>query len=207
MLTGLNKIRRQEGVALIAVMGIVLALSVLTIALAYRAGLFITETRGLYVKDQDLYSAETGMEEMRYYLWEQGCLPPNWICGSLNITDGYTSVQATVMNLFSKNLSFTAGGYKISYENNGSIKFMNATGSQTLDEYTFTIYAKRSNIPKSINILVSGERPGQQGTTTIESALIFSVPCQDDYKQFGQCSSKEGRTGESISSQQMRATF
>lgn len=208
MLLDLNKLRQENGVALIAVLGIVLALSVLTIALAYRAGLFIAESRGIYVKDQDLYSAETGLEEMRYYLWEQGCVPPNWVCGGLtSLSMEYTNVTNTVLGLFNQDLTFNAGVYRIAFKSNGSIVFQDASGSKDIDNYTYTIFARTTNIPKTLNILVSGERPGQQGTTTIESAFIFSVPCQDDYKQFGQCSSKEGRSGESLSSQQVRTAF
>jgi len=198
LLTGLNRLSGQKGVALIAALGIILALTVLTITLAYRAGLFITESRGLYVKNQDLYSAETGLEEARYYLWDKGCVPPNWQC--LTITDSYSDVSNAILGLFATKPNISAGGYKITFDNTGRIIFKTLSGSNEIeiDRYEYRIFAKTTNIPKTINILASGERPGQQGTTTVESSLIFSIPCHDDYKQFGQCSSKEGRSGESI---------
>jgi len=194
----------EKGIALIAVLQIALVLSLLAIALSYRAGLFITETKGLYIKNQDIYSSEVGLEEIRYYLWENNCVPPNWICSgfpTLNQND-YTEVTSPILtNLFNQTTQINTGTFRITYVNNDIIFEKNlGSAMMEVDRFRYQIFAKTTNIPRTLNVLSSSERVGQQTKTIIESALIFTVPCQDDYKQFGQCSSKEGLSGEVVSS-------
>jgi len=83
--------------------------------------------------------------------------------------------------------------------------------------YDYSIYAKQSNNPEILYTMVTAVKRPRAGfeasearyadRATIEAAIHFSIPCPDDYKQFGQCKSKEGQSRERGITGQIRTQF
>jgi hypothetical protein len=74
----LKRIHNERGVALIAALGISLILMVVAIAIAYNVGIFTRITSTVKKRDQTVFTADYGLESLRYYLWESWCPPPQW---------------------------------------------------------------------------------------------------------------------------------
>ncbi|RMG04224.1 MAG: hypothetical protein D6726_03875 [Nitrospirae bacterium] len=217
----LKRVNNQSGVALIAALSISLILMVVAIAISYNVGIFSRATTTVERKDQNLFSASYGMEDLRYYLWESWCPPPRW--GGVNgnfCSDGtgddndlsstaYSSVMSGILNK-----EYNSAHWNVVSPSStdffvklvGNIFFFRNSEYNAL--YSYDIYAKKSNNPEILYALVSSVKSSKAFTetsesefatrTTVEAAIHFSVPCPDDYKQFGQCKSKEGETDESV---------
>lgn len=202
-----NSWLNDKGIALIAALGITLMLTLLALALAYRSGLFVATSRGMLVKSQDLYATEIALNEMRHYLWENDCVPPYWLClgGVMNTNNTaspdynrYLDYSAAVRGLFSQHLKFTAGTVQITYGNTGDLVYETATSPAVeFDRYSHQVFAKATSVPKTINILSTSERPGQESRTIVEAALIFDDSSYG-YEQKNQSLSKGGFAGETI---------
>ncbi len=225
----LKKIHNERGVALIAALGISLILMVVAIAIAYNVGIFTRITSTVKKKDQTVFTADYGLESLRYYLWESWCPPPQWggldgsLCedgagGGNNIPfPAYADLTPAMMGKsyyqnMAKNIYFTSNeNLQFSFNQTppkGVIEMIKDGVAVPGYTYDFSVFAKQSNNPEILYTMVSAVKRPASGfeanenrytdRVTIEAALHFSVPCPDDYKQFGQCKSKEGRSDEEV---------
>lgn len=163
----------------------------------------------MLVKSQDLYTTEVGLNEMRHFLWENECVPPSWLClPNLSDTNNpahtqynrYIDYSPVVRALFNQQLQITDGLQKVTYTPNGDIVYETTTApSAEFDRYRYQVFAKATSVPKTIGILSTSERPGQQSRTIVEATLIF-----DDsgygYEQKSQSLSKGGKSAEVVES-------
>ncbi len=222
----LSRVKNDErGVALIASIGISLILMLVAFALAYRVGYFTKATYVSKKRDQAIYIADYGLESLRYYFWEQDCTPPDWCSANYRDTanpDAYVDFISLKENDTNNAVWFSsliAESTLTAKDKDGnviktvthSIDHTNETGLVTMvsgsrtETYNYQIYTKGSATPDIVYALISAEKAS--GTeqkesefverSSVEVAIFFSVPCED-YKQFGQCRSKEGasRTGQ-----------
>jgi len=97
--------------------------------------------------------------------------------------------------LFMKNGAYTEGG-------NYDYRVFAKKGPNPETLYVVSTAVKRK---KSSDIDLPVERFEKRGS--IEVALHFSLPCAEDYKQFGQCPGKTGETGERGIATQLRGSF
>jgi hypothetical protein len=154
-------------------------------------------TRDHVVKSQSLYTAEIGLNQARYFLMANDCLPPNF-----NACEGLKGITSTFTKISSSSISkvfntaipeFTIGGEKYTVDLTGG----NLTHG-TSDSYKFETYVKTTNIPKVINVMAVSSRTDTQTQTVIDAGLIYTKPIGSDYKQLGQGGSREGMAGESL---------
>lgn len=221
------KFRDEKGIALIAAIGISLMLMLVAIAVAYRVGLFTQRSAILEKKDQLTFTADYGLETLRYYLWNRDCPPPTW-CGAVSQENPNTyinfirqvqtdqSITQTLKfdGMFSSQTVTVTDGTKTILTITHSIDGNSFRGNIDFDwtdpdkqdlTYQYSIYTRQSSTPDILYTMVSatriqGTEAGQEQVlerTTVEAAFYFSIPCPEDYKQFGQCKGKEGSSAES----------
>jgi len=235
--------RSEKGVILVAAMGISLIMMVATMAIMLNSGFFI-ETSGVTREmDQMTFTADFGLENYRYYLWDAWCAPPTW-CRSLGpnnetqtiptdqyiaVTRNLTKYGAGQTNLFKQQDVTIDSNYTLLHQiltNNttnitkGHVQFIKG-GNQNSNygRYDYRIFAKRGPNPKILYTMSSATKRKQAGDidsiseeryekrTTIEAALHFSIPCVEDYKQFGQCKEKQGESAEGNITGTVRGVF
>jgi len=225
-----NCIKSDKGIALVAVLGISLILMGAAMALGLSAGFFGTTTKITREIDQMRFVADFGLENYRYYLWNQGCPPPGWCSAETDENgtkqeipqDRYASVM---WNLKNSNL-FPAQNFSIddhfSFQHHIAKNYISAYGAYIIKghvhfrkdgswvddrNYDYTVYAKRGPNPKILYVVSTSMKRRKIGDaslpverypkrSSVEVALHFSLPCPEEYKQFGQCPSKTGESGE-----------
>ncbi len=210
-------INSEKGVALVAALGISLILMFAIIAIAINAGFFSTTTKATRELDQLTFTSDYGIENYRYYLWNAGCAPPNW-CNALG--DQYRSVVETWGNLFNEQQIVINDTSALRHEippdsDSGQIIFLK-NGTPTEDgNYDYKVFAKTSPNPKILYVMSTAikrrsavlQEEEYTKRASIEVALHFSVPCAEDYKQFGQCPSKSGESKEAGIATTLRGVF
>lgn len=202
--------------AIITALLITLLLTLVVIGLAHRVGMFSVNTREHAVKSQNLYTAEIGLNESRYFLMSNGCLPPNFeACIPSLQTDAnkrqdfsdnkLVDITGDIGALFSTALpEFDVAGEKFKINFDGS--FSHNTGNN----FNFKTFVKQTNIPKVLNIVAVSSRAGNEiAKTVIDAGLIYTKPVGSDYKQMGQGGTREGISGESLgdAATNVRANF
>lgn len=180
-------IDNQQGIALVASLLLTLLLTLVVLGLAYRVQMFSVGARENVVKSQNLYTADIGLNQARYFMLDKGCVPPNWSCipslSDTTFTNMSTLLGTTFTGTRTPALTYTVGGQSFTYQPTGSIK--NAA------DYTYKVYAKKTAMPNVINILSVVERPGNPAQTVIDAGLIFVDP--DEYAQSGSGRSNSGQ--------------
>jgi len=204
-------------------------------ALGISAGFFGSTTKVTREVEQMRFVADLGLENYRYYLWNERCVPPDW-CGSE--TDGNGTLQdipedryASVMwNLKNSDL-FPNYPDSQSFSIDSHFSFRHHLATPTISEYggraivkghvhfikdgsyvpdrnyDYMVYAKKGPNPKILYVMSTSMKRRKVGDSrlpvekyrkrsSIEVALHFSLPCPEEYKQYGQCPSKEGVSGE-----------
>jgi len=222
--------RSDRGIALVAVLGISLIMMGAAMALGISAGFFGRTTRITREVDQMRFVADFGLENYRYYLWNEGCIPPGW-CGVE--TDEYGSEQeipddhyASVMWNIKNSRLFQSQSFAIddhlSFQHHIVKNYISDYGRYVvkghvhilkdgswLDDrnYDYMVYAKKGPNPKILYVMSTSMKRRKIGDAnlplerypkrgSIEVALHFSLPCPEQYKQYGQCPSKTGESGE-----------
>jgi hypothetical protein len=188
-------IKDNRGIALVAVMGLTLVIMVASMAMIYRLTNFTINVGTQNQKIQTHYTATSGVEEVRDFLWNSSCIPPLW-CGWLgmgldpsdpnypNISD-YSNITAAVTGQASP--SINGSSYNVYIRDNN-------------DDSDFT-----SDNDEVVLILASAS--GQNETrTTIESMIIYSGG-NDPYKQFAQNAKNAGSTLEGEVEMNLRQSF
>lgn len=191
----MTTLRNEKGIALITALMITLLLSLVIIALAYRVGLFSVGTREHVIKSQGIYTAEIGLNQARYFMMANDCLPPNWdsCIPGINSTT-FTNISSHLKTVFPSAMpEITVAGETFNLDLTGS---MTRNGNDT---YGYKVYVKQTNIPKVINIMAVSERPNDESArTVIDAGLIYTKPLGSDYKQLGQGGTREGLSGETL---------
>lgn len=170
-------------------------MTLVVVALSYRVGLFTMGTRDHVIKSQSLYTAELGLNQARYFMMANDCLPPNWnACIPGVNANTFTNISSSIKTVFPNAMpEFTVAGEKFNFNLNGSMTKGNN------DSYNYKLYVKETNIPKVVNVLAVSERPGnEQVKTVIDAGLIYVTPIGSGYKQAGQGGTREGISGESL---------
>lgn len=201
-----SPLNNEKGIALITALLITLLLTLVVIALSYRVGLFSVGTREYVVKSQNLYTAELGLNQARYFMMANDCLPPNWNACVPGINkNSFTNISSNIKSVFSTSMPEI---------NVGSEKFnINLTGSLshgTNDTSNYKVYVKETNIPKVVNVMAVADKPGNEMVkTVIDAGLIYTTPLGSGYKQAGQGGTREGLSGESLGADgsNIRANF
>lgn len=194
-----SPLSNEKGIALVSALLITLLLTLVVVALSYRVGLFTMGTRDQVIKSQNLYTAEVGLNQARYFLMAGDCIPPNFqSCSGLELINKNTfiNMSTAVKNVFTSTMpEFTVAGEKFKF---------NLSGNMThgiSDSYDYKIYIKETNTPKVVNVLAVSGKPGsEQVRTVIDAGLIYTAPIGSGYKQAGQGGTREGISGESLGS-------
>lgn len=185
----------EKGIALISALLITLLLTLVVVALSFRVGLFTMGTRDHVIKSQNLYTAELGLNQARYFMMASDCLPPNWDACIPGINKStFTNISSNMKTVFPSSMpEFTVAGEKFNFNLRGAM----AHGAD--DSYNYKVYVKETNIPKVINVIAVSERPGSEMVkTVIDAGLIYTTPLGSGYKQAGQGGTREGISGESL---------
>jgi len=202
-----QNMNNQQGIALVTALLMTLILTLVVIALAHRVGMFSVGSREFVVKSQNLYTAEIGLNESRYFLMANDCLPPNFeACIPSLQTDALKKqdfadkklieISGDVSAAFSTALpEFTVAGDKFNIGFNGTY------AHNTNDIYNFKTYVKQTNMPKVLNVVAVANRPGTElAKTVIDAGLIYTKPIGGGYKQQGGGETREGLSGETLGS-------
>jgi len=192
-----SPLANEKGIALVTALMITLLLTLVVIALSHRVGLFTMGTRDHVIKSQNLYTAEIGLNQARYFLMAGDCIPPNFSsCPGLESINKstFTNMSGAVKRVFTGAMpEFTVAGEKYNFNLTGNMT--HGTG----DSYDYKIYIKETNIPKVVNILAVSGQPGSELVkTVIDAGLIYTAPLGSGYKQAGQGGTREGISGESL---------
>lgn len=189
-----SPISNERGVALITALLITLLLTLVVVALSHRVGLFALGNRDHVIKSQNLYTAEIGLNQARYFMLANDCLPPNWSACMPGINKtSFKNLSSSIKSAFGTQMpAFTVAGETFNFNLSGGMTHGAA------DTYNYKVYAKETNIPKVINVMAVSERPGDQTQTVIDAGLIYTKPIGSDYKQLGQSGTREGLSGESL---------
>ncbi|MFQ5900422.1 MAG: hypothetical protein ACE5IH_02580 [Thermodesulfobacteriota bacterium] len=216
-------IKDERGIALVIAMIFSLVIFAAAITFTYRLSSFIRTTKASQVKSQSIYTTDTGVEMLRHYFWWRSCAPPNWCDGDNKLSNtvyvDFTSDVLSKVNtgILPNNQTVPplSVGYnyevEVEYTNSGNV---NITHKKTDDSkitttaYDYDIYLKRTpTIQNTIEVLASSEQSDQEAMANTSAAIIFTVPCSEDYKQFGQCVGKEGSSGEKVGTLALRGPF
>lgn len=194
-----SPVSNERGIALVTALLITLLLTLVVVALSHRVGLFALGTRDHVIKSQNLYTAEIGLNQARYFLLAKDCLPPNWDACIPRIHDNsvnknvFTNISAGMKTIFGTQMpAFTVAGETFNFNLNGSMTHGAA------DTYNYKVYAKETNTPKVLNVLTVAERPGDSTQTVIDAGVIYTTQRADCYKQLGGCGDREGLSAESL---------
>lgn len=189
-----NPVANERGVALITALLMTLILTLVVVSLAHRIGLFALGSREHVIKSQNLYTAEIGLNQARYFMLASDCLPPNWSAcmPGINKTT-FKNLSGSIRASFGTQMpAFTVAGETFNFN------LANGVTHGTTDTYNYKVYAKETNIPKVVNVMAVSERPGDSTQTVIDAGLIYTKPIGSDYKQLGQSGTREGLSGESL---------
>ena len=171
----------QGGIALISSLLFTLLMTLVVIALAYRVQLFSVGTRDNVVKSQNLYTADVGLNQARYFFLDKDCAMvtlDSWKCsnGGLTITDKYTEISRLFSGTFIGNQPFPISESRSVLLDSSTTSLTTTSG----DEYTYKVYAKASGIQDVISIVTVAERPGNPAKTVIDAAVKYNVKLGDD---------------------------
>jgi hypothetical protein len=232
-----NCIRSDRGIALVAAMGISLIVMAATIGIAINSGFFSRTTKTTEEVDQLRFVSDFGLENYRYYLWDQWCPPPTWCYSETDVNgttqeipqNQYVSVMWNLRNsnMFPEQEIPISNTYSIKhhiFKNDtlnivkGHMHFLKNGVYTDGGNYDYRVFAKKGPNPETLYVVSTAmkrrkvsdvslpvERFEKRGS--IEAALHFSLPCAEDYKQFGQCPSKTGETGEMGIDTTLRGSF
>lgn len=194
-----SPVSNDKGIVLVTALLLTLLITLVVVALSYRVGLFSMGTRDHVIKSQNLYTAEVGLNQARYFMMAGDCLPPNFSsCAGLEKINKstFTNISTAIKKVFPNAMpEFTVAGEKFNFNLNGSM----TSGSN--GTYNYKIYIKETNIPKVVNVMAVSERPGNEIVkTVIDAGLIYTKPLGSGYHQAGQGESREGISGESLGS-------
>ena len=204
-------LKDEKGIALVIAMGFSVLIFASALALTYRLSSFIRTTRSSQIKSQNLYTTDVGLEELRHYFWSNYCSPPDWCStglgfGTLN-QNTYTDITANLISsVLPNDQSVTLQGYTVQYTSGGQMNIMDGSNN-IIDSYTNNVYLKDTPLENTVEVLSSSEQTSNQSKANTAAAIIFAIPCSDDYKQFGQCVGKEGSSGEAVGDTTMRTVF
>ncbi len=218
-----NIYKDQKGIALIAAIGISLMLMLVAVAVAYRVGLFTERTSLFEKKDQLTFTADLGLEELRYYFWERGCVPPAW-CGIgnsgvnsyidfINYVQNNNNINQKFPNVFLQDNDTIGDNTTTVATVSHQIDSQNSVGRLTInwnilnnrtDQYEYSIYTKPGNTPDILYVMVASKKVQNAGTqeqqvverTTVEAALFYSG--EEEYAQEGQGKARTGTAEVSV---------
>lgn len=190
-----SPLSNEKGIALVTALLITLLMTLVVVALAYRVGLFTLGARDRVVKSQSLYTAEVGLNQARYFMMANDCLPPNWNACVPGINKNtFKNISSNLKMVFPNAMpEFTVAGEKFNFNLSGTMTH------GTNDTHNYKLYVKETNIPKVVNVMAVSDRPGnEQVKTVIDAGLIYTAPLGSGYKQAGQGGTREGISGESL---------
>ncbi len=204
-------LKDERGIALVIAMGFSILIFASALAFTYRLSSFVRTTRASDIKSQTLYTADAATELLRHYFWINSCSPPSWCTTALGVgtlsQDTYSEVTSGILNLLQSNPYVTLQGYEVVYDGTGKIEIKDATTQNVIDSYDFAVYLRDTSLENTIEVLSSSEQPANNAKASTSAAIIFTIPCADDYKQFGQCVGKEGSSGEVVDTLSMSTNF
>lgn len=198
-------LQNNKGIALVSALLITLLLSVVIATLAYRAGVFSKSARDNVLKSQNIYTAEIGLNQFRYFLMDTSCNAPSFeVCfDNLNtnierlakFNDGeLVEVTEDVGAIFSSANEFSLLGEKLNIDLSSSDFKLNNSS------YDYKIFIKKSPIPKVLNTVIVATHKGNEKSKTIIDAGIIDT-YNPDYKQAGQGRDRAGESAERIGDQ------
>ena len=189
----------QHGIALISSLLLTLLLTLVVIALAYRVQLFSVGTRDHVTKSQNLYTADTGLNQARYFLLDKDCAMTTldeWKCsnGSITIGSNYSEITNLFQSTFLTDLALPVSDKSIRYDRTKA-----AIIGADNEQYTYRVYAKASGMQDVISVMTVAERTGDPSKTVIDAGLKFNVKLGDDsIKTKNQSADGSGDSKESI---------
>lgn len=173
-------IANQDGIALVSSLLITLLMTLVVIALAYRVHLFSVGTRDNVVKSQNLYTADVGLNQARYFFLDKDCAMSTlneWKCsnGSLTIGSTYKEITSELLGTFTANLTIPLSDKNIVFDRTNA----SVTGTSN-EEYSYKIYAKASGMQDVISVMTVATRAGNPASTVIDAGLKYNVKLGDD---------------------------
>jgi len=182
----------EKGIALVTVLMLSLLISLIVIALAYRADMFSLGSRDHVIKNQNVYTAEIGLNKVRYFMLNKDCIPPNWqVCMPGINENTFTNLSSLTKQIFNQNVELELGGKKIVLNSDNNISIDNQS-------YSYEILVRTTNIPKVVNVVINSKTPDKTGQATIDAGILFTKDISSEYKQFGQGGSRAGFAPESM---------
>lgn len=184
-------VSNEKGVVLVLALLITSILFAMAIALSYNMASYLRIFASTKEKTQTYYTAVAGTEQLRDYLWNFNCIPPDWCAGTgipmLSTVAATSSYQNRTLEVTgSATPQFAATNYTIFFKDNDD-------GDAT--------YA--SDNDQIVMASIVSDNPATGTTTTVEAMLIFSGG--DDYAQGGKGAGKGnralGQTGPGVTTQ------
>jgi len=172
----------EKGIAMVMALLIMAVIGLMTATLFYTMSSYLKNMAMIREKNQGYYAARAGSEEIRDYLWQNNCAPPNW-CGLLatNPTDSSFQNQTLQMALNSNMNTSSSTGY--------SWKFYLMDNNDGDGDY--------SNDNDGIILAsVMTKDPSANTNTTIEAMFIFTAN-NSIYAQLGGGPDKTSSTPQS----------
>ena len=192
----------NDGIALISSLLLTLLMSLVVLALAYRVELFSIGTRDRVVKNQNLYTADVGLNQARYFLLDKGCAMSSldqWTCnGNYTIGSSYRRISQDFASTFLLPTTFTFTGDPANTQFGYDSSARAVTGVSS-GAYSYNVYAKASGMQDVIAIMTVAEQPGNPAKTIIDAGLKFNTSLGDDsIRTRGQRADGSGNTSEAL---------
>ncbi len=189
----------RHGIALITSLMLTLLMTVMVVSLAYRVIPFNIGTRDSIIKNQSIYTADAGINQARYFLFDQDCTLTSlnqWQCGNgaLTITDTFTDISPQLHRSFPSAMAILLGDKTMAYDTT-TRKITGTAG----DSYTYRVYAKTTGLPDIINLVTVAERADSPVKTVVDVGLKFNTRLGDDsLRSKNQGADGSGNSGETL---------